>query len=612
MAVTLSLFAGAGAQFLDDSGNVLTGGKIYTYSAGTTTPLATYTSNIGDTYHTNPIILNAAGRISTGEIWLSYGYGYKFVVKDANDVLIGTYDNIPTAALPLIFNDASSISYEQGYVATAGSFIVGQTYLIVSVGTTNFQAIGATSNTVGVLFTATGVGSGTGTAKFSRTVQAKLQESASVLDFGADPTGVLDSTTAIQAAINASSKVYLPAGTYKISASLTITSSNHEFYGAGIDQVIISNIGTDYALQVKSAGGSDPTKLSIYVHDFTIDGTNTGKGLYVYDVAQSNFHRLKVKNSTASGIELAQAVDCGLTDCVTEYNAGNGIFLHESLKAALEYTTNAVMVLRCIGNHNTTAGIRVRGAYQNIIAGGEYSANAYGILLEGGERTVIDGAWVENNTTKALQTSSYTSAFPNTYTANYNKIVNNLFSGSTGIELVTGQGNFFQSNYCGVNITIDAGASYTYIGQQAGTIGTVTDNGTYTTNLYNPAAYYQASGGLKRYQTTIGSTVDITSDLNCIRQRALKGISSTQTYSNNFFGYVDIADTATSAAVTFGTAESDVNYGLVFGSWNVTGSPAAGSHSAYMTARATSGFTLNVDVAPGAGTTVRIFWMLVR
>ena len=62
MSVTLSLFAGAGAQFLDDSGNVLTGGKIYTYSAGTTTPLATYTSNLGTSAHTNPIILNAAGR----------------------------------------------------------------------------------------------------------------------------------------------------------------------------------------------------------------------------------------------------------------------------------------------------------------------------------------------------------------------------------------------------------------------------------------------------------------------------------------------------------------------------------------------------------------------
>jgi len=54
--------------------------------------------------------------------------------------------------------------YDLGAVQTAGSFTVGVSWTIVSVGTTNFVAIGASSNTVGVTFTATGVGSGTGTA----------------------------------------------------------------------------------------------------------------------------------------------------------------------------------------------------------------------------------------------------------------------------------------------------------------------------------------------------------------------------------------------------------------------------------------------------------------
>lgn len=47
---------------------------------------------------------------------------------------------------------------------TAGLFLPGNTYTIVSVGTTNFMSIGAVSNTIGVVFVATGVGSGTGTA----------------------------------------------------------------------------------------------------------------------------------------------------------------------------------------------------------------------------------------------------------------------------------------------------------------------------------------------------------------------------------------------------------------------------------------------------------------
>jgi hypothetical protein len=46
----------------------------------------------------------------------------------------------------------------------AGNFTIGETYAIAQVGNTNFISIGATSNTTGVTFVATGVGSGTGTA----------------------------------------------------------------------------------------------------------------------------------------------------------------------------------------------------------------------------------------------------------------------------------------------------------------------------------------------------------------------------------------------------------------------------------------------------------------
>ena len=48
--------------------------------------------------------------------------------------------------------------------ASAGGFVIGVTYVIETVGTTNFVSIGAASSTIGVVFTATGIGSGTGTA----------------------------------------------------------------------------------------------------------------------------------------------------------------------------------------------------------------------------------------------------------------------------------------------------------------------------------------------------------------------------------------------------------------------------------------------------------------
>ena len=93
MAVFLSPVGGAAAQFFTNNGIILSGGKLYTYAAGTTTPAATFTSSSGNTNHTNPIILDSAGRVPGGEIWLSAS-PYKFLIKDSNDVLIGTYDNI--------------------------------------------------------------------------------------------------------------------------------------------------------------------------------------------------------------------------------------------------------------------------------------------------------------------------------------------------------------------------------------------------------------------------------------------------------------------------------------------------------------------------------------
>lgn len=93
-SVTLSPFLGVGGQLFDDNGNPLSGGTINTYLAGTTTNAATYTTSAGNIAHTNPIVLDGAGRVPSGEIWLLFNVSYKFVVKDSVGALIGTYDNI--------------------------------------------------------------------------------------------------------------------------------------------------------------------------------------------------------------------------------------------------------------------------------------------------------------------------------------------------------------------------------------------------------------------------------------------------------------------------------------------------------------------------------------
>jgi hypothetical protein len=82
-------------QFIDANGAPLAGGKLYTYVAGTTTPLATYTTYTGATPNANPVILDSAGRAS---VWLGVG-SYKFVLTDSVNVLVYTTDNIVNAGI---------------------------------------------------------------------------------------------------------------------------------------------------------------------------------------------------------------------------------------------------------------------------------------------------------------------------------------------------------------------------------------------------------------------------------------------------------------------------------------------------------------------------------
>lgn len=84
-------------QLFDDYGEVLAGGFIYTYEAGTDTPLVTYTDLAGAVPNENPVELDAAGRAT---VRVTDGVAYKFIVKTSADVTVETIDNIIVGDAP--------------------------------------------------------------------------------------------------------------------------------------------------------------------------------------------------------------------------------------------------------------------------------------------------------------------------------------------------------------------------------------------------------------------------------------------------------------------------------------------------------------------------------
>lgn len=87
---------------LDDNGNPLRGGKLYTYEVGTTTPKTTYSDYDFQTSNANPTILNARGEATI------YTKGEtKLVLKDSSDVTIWTADNVGSSFLTTLANEGT-------------------------------------------------------------------------------------------------------------------------------------------------------------------------------------------------------------------------------------------------------------------------------------------------------------------------------------------------------------------------------------------------------------------------------------------------------------------------------------------------------------------------
>jgi hypothetical protein len=297
MAVNLSPYGGVGAQFLDNSGNVLTGGKIFTYAAGTTTPQTTYTTSAGNIPHSNPIILDASGRVpSGGEIWLTDGLSYKFILRDSNDVLIATYDNlvginsnfvnftnqqeIQTATAGQTVFTLTTTNYSPGtnslsvFVDGVNQYGSGAQYAYIETNSTTVTFVSGLHVGAEVKFTTSQLNSSgladasqvsyipAGTGAVPTNVQTKLRQYVSVKDFGAVGDGTTDDTNAVVAAsaANVGDDVFFPAGTYLLSADVTFACNVIMDSGAQI----VSSDAT-----VFNAGFEAPLEYCLDVSGFT-------------------------------------------------------------------------------------------------------------------------------------------------------------------------------------------------------------------------------------------------------------------------------------------------------------------------------------------------------
>lgn len=227
-----------------------------------------------------------------------------------------------------------------------------------------------------------------------------------VVDFGADKTGVADSTAAIQAALNAvtpdGTVVYFPLGTYKISATLTASVTGTQMMGDGWGSQIL------YDGTVTTPAINSGSSKRIFIRDLRISqtsATNAGTAIDASGFVNGVIERVLIDGGGASGVSPNIGVNMDASGC----------FYNELRACRINYggTSAAGVFIGGGANSNTLIDLRLVPGGDDVNSSGIYvtassvimmmrpdieAATGNGIFLDTGAHgcTVI-GAYTESN-----------------------------------------------------------------------------------------------------------------------------------------------------------------------------------------------------------------------
>lgn len=352
-------------QQFDANGDPLAGGFIYTYLAGTTTPVTTYKTSTG-TAHSNPIVLDSAGYYPTGtQLWLDSGKVYKFVVQDSLGATIRTIDDIAPV------NDSTDSAATEWITYTTGpaTYLSATSFSVVGDQTLTFR-IGRrlkTTNTAGTVYstvTNSVYGAPNTTVTVSNDTGTALDSGLSAVEYG-----ILSPSNPSLASLSANS----PEAALAISQSGAGVALKVTQTGSG-NAVLIEDVASDTTPFVINASGqvgvgrsTIPTDVNMIIDQA---GTSTIPTI-------TNPAGLVVANSAAAGSAANATVIAGATGTASLWLGSSA----NQVASGISYNNNTSLLIFRTGGAN--AGL-INNANQLIMNGATAATATAGSFITTG------------------------------------------------------------------------------------------------------------------------------------------------------------------------------------------------------------------------------------
>jgi hypothetical protein len=419
--MTVSLTPTPRFQWATSAGPAV-GYKLYTYVAGTSTPQATYVDSTQTTQNTNPIILDSYGSAS---VWLVLGQTYKLILQDQNGNPVYSQDQI-----------------------------VGTGYTAATIGALLYPILTAEGATV-----------------------VNIQYPyGNVVRYGADPTGVTDSSTALTAAIamsmasNSNAVVTAFPGTYKFLSQVSVTLANSttslSILGFGAEQTQF-NWPSGGGLVINYLGPFNTVHIRNIAFLTGVVGAGTQHGVTLNQTA------LTISNPALSALS-------DISDCVFRGSDGYGqsFYWEACLNIVSVSNVNVTNCVFCGANAAGTLGIGIAmtgtataiavvcnvtdSTFLDLAAGFDYLSNAQGVNISESNLTgVLYGVQCPAPATNCNELTVVNCQFACPNIGIYSQaalpnigIANNLFligqiANGTGVELAAAENTTITGNTFG-------------------------------------------------------------------------------------------------------------------------------------------------------------------